>query len=40
MRIFIKCRDMPLVGLTPQKIKKVIKMVRAADGTFVAKNHK
>ena len=39
MRVFIKIGNMPLVRLVPKEMKKIIKMVKATDGTYVAKSH-
>lgn len=41
MRVFIKLgKDLPLVRLNQGEMKKIIKMVKVVDGTYVAKNHK
>lgn len=40
MRVFIRVhKNLPLVRLDQEGMKKIIKMVKAADGTYVAKNH-
>lgn len=41
MRVFVRLsKDLPLVRLNQGEMKKIIKMVKVADGTYAAKNHK
>lgn len=40
MRVFVRLsKDLPLIRLNQGEMKKIIKMVKATDGTYVAKNH-
>lgn len=41
MRVFIRVhKNLPLVRLDQERMKRIIKMVKIADNTYAAKNHK